>query len=461
MKISKSKTKIISLKSFVLNLFFLISLSLFLSCDTTEPPPSSQKLTLTAEDASCTEAWLNLKTENIALPTEFKLMQNDSTVSVSNINSNDTTLFVENLLPSQTYTFQTIIQSTNQKSNSVSVTTMDTTSHNFTWETFTFGGGNSSSHLSDVAIINENDIWAVGEIHTAETDRFDSNGVWVQPYNAVHWDGNEWELKRIGGYGYGEYNTVYAFDENDVWFDGTIQWDGAKYSAHMNGFPLLPNGDGWRINSMWGTSSKDFYVVGNGGNIAHYNGSKWEKIESGTEEILDDIYGIDDDIYIAGGSNMYYTGVLLKGNMERFDVIKEGTAQYVDTIFAPYFVGSLSSVWLSPTGTLYFGGQALYKNKYNKWDFDRRLEGNYLRGNSGGKYYATISKIRGTADNDIIFVGARNTIRHFNGVSWKQLGSVYDPNDPSILWYSMAINNKNAVSVGSKGGQAFIMRLKR
>ena len=40
----------------------------------------------------------------------------------------------------------------------------DTTSHNFTWQTFTFGE-HSSSTLYDVAIINDSSIWAVGEIY--------------------------------------------------------------------------------------------------------------------------------------------------------------------------------------------------------------------------------------------------------------------------------------------------------
>jgi len=202
-QLTNIKLKMKMKRNNIINLAVIIFATTMLtfSCETTEPP-SSQKLTLTAEDASCTEAWLNLKLDNISLPTEIKLMQNDSIVSVSNINSSDTTLYIENLLPSQTYTFQTIIQSTNQKSNSVSVTTMDTTSHNFTWETYTFGGVNGSSYLKDVAIINENNIWAVGEIHTAETDQFDSNGVWVKPYNVVHWDGTSWELTRIANDGY-------------------------------------------------------------------------------------------------------------------------------------------------------------------------------------------------------------------------------------------------------------------
>ncbi len=44
------------------------------------------------------------------------------------------------------------------------ITTMDTTSHNFTRQSFTFGQ-HSSSVLYDVAIIDENNIWAVGDIY--------------------------------------------------------------------------------------------------------------------------------------------------------------------------------------------------------------------------------------------------------------------------------------------------------
>ena len=31
------------------------------------------------------------------------------------------------------------------------------------------------------------------------------------------------------------------------------------------------------MNKIWGSSSNDLYVVGNAGNIAHYNGSKLDK----------------------------------------------------------------------------------------------------------------------------------------------------------------------------------------
>ena len=162
------------------------------ACNTTEPPVEKEELFLKLEDASCTEAWITLTTTNLKLPTTILLEQNSQTRLTINLDKSDTLLYIDSLLPNQTYKFQLVIQSINHSSNELSVTTMDTTSHNFTWQTWTFCE-HSSSVLYDVAIIDENNIWAVGEIYMN-----DSLG---QPdpkaYNAVHWDGNNWSLKKI------------------------------------------------------------------------------------------------------------------------------------------------------------------------------------------------------------------------------------------------------------------------
>jgi hypothetical protein len=60
------------------------------------------------------------------------------------------------------------MQQLNNRSNELSVTTMDTTSHNFTFTTWKFGTIGSSV-LYDVAIVYENNIGAVGEIMIADT----------------------------------------------------------------------------------------------------------------------------------------------------------------------------------------------------------------------------------------------------------------------------------------------------
>jgi len=277
MLLSKSN----SIQSIFLLILLLILLLLSAqSCKQATEPRLEPELALTLEDVSCTEAWLQLKTTNLQLPATLKLYKNN--VAQNNILCyGDTLLYIDSLLPNQTYKFKVVLTNNLQPtsypqpptSNEVTVTTMDTTSHEFTWQSWEFGECGSSS-LYDVAIIDENNIWAVGEIYLRDSlGNCDPNA-----YNAVHWDGTKWELKRIGGVGGWACHTVFAFSANDIWFEGNIHWNGSKYTAHMNGWPLMPNGDGWQVNKLWGSSSSDLYAVGNNGNIAHWDGVSWRKI---------------------------------------------------------------------------------------------------------------------------------------------------------------------------------------
>ncbi len=161
-----------------------------LSCkkDNPIPPGDQPKINLTLADTSCTEVWLRLTTKNVNPPAEVTLKQDDSVTHSINLNSADTLLYVDSLLPNHTYKFQSVIKSISKSSNSLTVTTMDTISHDYTWQMFSFGDpAAGSSELNDVAIIDENNIWAVGEIYL-----LDSTGV-PDPnaYNAVHWDGSQ------------------------------------------------------------------------------------------------------------------------------------------------------------------------------------------------------------------------------------------------------------------------------
>jgi len=104
-------------------------------------------------------------------------------------------------------------------SNKLSVTTMDTTSHNFTRETFTFGE-HSSSVLRDVAIIDENNIWAVGEIYMNDSLSQPD----PRPYSAIHWDGITWTPIKVPYHDFGSTNkfprplkTILAFGEDSIY----------------------------------------------------------------------------------------------------------------------------------------------------------------------------------------------------------------------------------------------------
>ncbi len=105
---------------------------------------------------------------------------------------------------------------------------LDTTTHNFTFFADTLTVGEIMGVLFDVSIISEDNVWAVGE--------FIYNGT---RYNAVRWNGSEWEYMRIAVPPYNNiptFRSIIIFDENDIWlgvnmpvyWNGTV-WQGAYY----------------------------------------------------------------------------------------------------------------------------------------------------------------------------------------------------------------------------------------
>ena len=379
------------------------------SCNTTEPPPPDKTkptLTIELDDVSCIEAWLQLKTKDLDLPAELTLKQynptGDSLSHIFVLNTQDSLLYIDSLLPNQNYSFRVTSSQYQVSSIQQPVITMDTTSHNFTFQSWTFGTVGSST-LYDVAIINENNIWAVGEIMIADTSQ---NG--YTTYNAVHWDGNEWELKKIpfiynGQTFYSTIKAIFAFNENDIWFGiaNLIHWNGTTYQSISTSsvFPAL-------VNKMWGSSSNNFYIVGTNGKIAHYNGTNWQRIESGTDLEFLDIYGA-----IEPRTNEQKILAVCTRNypLDKAIFKIEGTA--ATQISSSPIQWELFSCWFIPNKQYYVVGGGIYEKtnlSINKW----------IDNGFNITHYAT-TKIRGNDINDVFAVGAFGEILHFNGFSWK------------------------------------------
>ena len=316
---------------------------------------------------------------------------------------------------------------------------VDTTSHNFFWSVDTIGIG--SSVLMDAAVINENDIWAVGEIHTRETDRYDSLGNWVPPYNAVHWDGQQWELKRIlykGGFW--DIRTVFAFDKNDVLFEAFVKWSGTS-------FIQLPIPDiliGHGINKIWGTSSNDLYVVGSNGLIAHYSDQQWHRIESGTDLPIRDIWGainpVSKELEILCVASEKYQNVgekILRINGDLVESIPDSGLSW-----------SLSGIWFVPSQFYFIVGAGVYRTSTigTIWKRDTSLP------------YVYTHAIRGQGMNDIIVVGAYGLVLHYNGVSWYNYTGKEVPSFDGI-YISVCYERDIVVAVGNIAGvKAIILK---
>ena len=423
----------------LISIFLLITL--IYSCDTNEPPspPDGEKptLELTLEDASCTEAWIELTTTNLQLPTTLTLKQfnpsGDTISQILNLNTQDSLLYIDSLLPNQTYTFLASHSGLSGiSSNSLSVTTMDTTNHDFIFETYTFGGNAGSCALYDVARINENNIWAVGEIYVADTS---ING--YTTYGAVHWDGQVWELKKLF------YNTnipvtprgIFVTSPTEIYLaSGSIfRWDGSSSTVQLVYSRLnLPDPNA-TIEKLWGSSGSSIYGVGNVGTIVHYNGQSWQRIESGTNLNIGDIWGISD------GDGGYYK--YLAADNAMLIINEYGNLQRVITEQGH----TLSSVWGISEKLLYTAGGnglSLYKN-YN-WEKINKPDVN------------TIYNVRGQGHNDVFGLSSTFNLLHFNGYSWQYINI-----GGSNIYYRQEVKNELTVVVGWQGDKAVITVIRR
>lgn len=138
---------------------------------------------MTVVEANCTEVWLKISVSSANNAT-VTLKRDTTMLDTIRMMTVDTTIVDMNVLPSHTYTYT--LATAGATNITAQARTMDTTSHAFTWQSFTFGDGGGSCTLYDVAIINDTLAYAVGEIYT--------NGTM---YNLARWNGQQWELKQL------------------------------------------------------------------------------------------------------------------------------------------------------------------------------------------------------------------------------------------------------------------------
>jgi hypothetical protein len=338
-----------------------------------------------------------------------------------------------------------------KNSTEPSIPLPDTTSHNFTWKVEYLGDG-ASSTLFDVAILNDSLAYAVGALYFR-----DSLGNWdPHAYNLARWNGNSWELLRLefhticGQPGFTPYPTraILAFSPTEVWIamdgDQVVRWNGElQLTAECLPLSFVPL-------TMWGTSTRSVYLAGNGGNILYYNGSTWQKVESGITLSIQDIWGgvnpkIGETEILAVASDPYtsYDRKILKI-----------TATTVTQLSDAGIDRALSGVWFMP-GSGYFasGGGGLWeKNSLSDAQWQRPLEGS-------GLTVQYLDAVRGNGMNDIVATGANGDLMHFNGKTWRnfrdQTGLSYGE------YYSIAIKGDVAMAVGEDLGRGVVAVGKR
>jgi len=410
----------------VWTIFLITSAGLTLTSCPTQPSNPPDPATLSVEYTTCTEVWLRIQIPDSTSSAGLRVYRGDSLVVQFSVAPADTVMIDTGLTPNTTYIYNTVrFQENHEQSpgEPLSVTTLPTTSHNFTWTIDTLG--NYGSYLNDVAIVDEDNIWAVGEINA------DSGA-----YNAARWDGEQWDMVRIAPAGYfGPITAVYAFSSDDIWFgkyglafhyDGT---DVTRYEPTNSSFPGMPS-----INAICGTSSSNLYFVGRSGTIVHYDGQQFTQEESGTTVDLRAVAGSPDgqSVWACGYTGNFGASVLLHKRGDTWQPVWTWTAS-ADTGTLDYpaalwfdqhlgvMVGDRSAFWQPVAGPVQFTPDPF-------------------------GFQAFPYAVDGAAINDLLVAGDLGYVWHYNGQSWQTWH--FFPGQFS-LWRGSALLGNTAVAVGA------------
>ena len=422
---------------------------IFLSnCNTTEP---DNRLEISVEDVSCTEAWIKVTVET---GNEITLNRDGKEVERLTLTSSPQTVYDDSLLPNKAYTYQ-VSSIQNQESpertssNQLQVTTLDTTNHNITWQTFTFGGDAGSCVLYDCAIISEDNIWCVGDIEIADNSE---NG--QTSYGVTHWNGEQWELRKIyytdQDYQGNDFTSVLwnakgiiTFSSTDIWLaaGSVFHWDGKDTVAEFSFDILTQSGLLPPIIKLWGNSSSNLFGIGNSGSIIHYQNGIWQKIESGTDVNINDVWGVVDEYSNHEKVFCAVTNVL---ELSDHKILTIDGGNNVDSLHWDQD-RRINSVWSNNGWIVYTSGGGVFNNKSGKWKEETSLP----------LYYT--NRIRGNGLNDIFVAGDFGFLAHFNGAHWK----IYDEFLFSASSLSVTVKGDMVIAIGRMGEQALIIMGKR
>lgn len=240
-------------------------------------------------------------------------------------------------------------------------------------------------------------------------------------------------------------NNLYIVESNNG-CNNVLHWDGVILTETVIESCLV-------INSIWGTTSSDIYIVGYSGYnppigyVQHYDGTSWEFIDTGISAGYTGVWGSSsDDIYICGFSEVVHGAIIhwngtvweevdieasepligIWGDSsdniysigDRGDVYHFDGGSWSLVYFAPSF--SLNNVfWLSENNVYATGGNGTSVITVYHWDGEDWSE---ITTYGSGGYSCT--GIWGPSSSDMYFVNSNirghSTIYHFNGIEWEE-----------------------------------------
>jgi hypothetical protein len=334
----------------------------------------------------------------------------------------------------------------------------DTTSHAFTFQQYSWGGG-GGSFFKDVAILSDTNIWAVGQVNIVE---YDSTGTQIYtPYGAAHWDGSSWKLVKLPtnkGLTYTQYLSptgIIAFGSNDIWIanpGGVHKFDGNKITQsywlarYLGNTGIFDNGQ--IVQKVWGTTDNNLYAITLKGGIAHFNGTNWQKLSSPTNLDIMDIYGATNPYN--GQLEILAIATQLDSLPSQSQLLKiDGTTVTVVGTFSKVYF----STWFVPGEKYYVVGDGIISiaPQNSNWS-------TVTVDASTTQYQA--SHICGANLNDMFIAGSSLDLIHYNGSTWNDYVHQI-PSSPLGGYPGLAIKGNIMVAVGFVNQTAVLLMGRR
>ena len=174
------------------------------------------------------------------------------------------------------------------------------------------------------------DVWAIGSV------------------SVFRYDGHAWRqipvgltVHRIGSmWAFGPSNVLFSIQQGKM-----LRFDGKSFSKEQS--PVN------HLMQIWASSKTDVFAVGGYGNVIHYDGDSWKKMDSGTTAHLKSVWGSGpNNVYAVGDS-----GVIIHYNGSRWQPQQSGVTE------------KLLAVWGSGPKDIYAAGRpdALLRFDGTRW----------------------------------------------------------------------------------------------
>jgi len=379
------------------------------------PEPEDYGLVLEAVDVVCVEATFRVTASGVPETWTCGLYRDDSLVVTETITGQSGYIRDTGLLPAADYTYHVSYMKEGRdkdRSDPVAVTTLDTTSHDFTWTVETLG--DAGSYLNDVAIVDENNIWVVGYIKKGDSI-----------YNAAHWDGEKWEMVLVGSVGV-TINGIYYISGDNIWVTTGIvyHWNGSEWERyHLWDMGIIHYPEDGGVYQVWGSSSDNVWFAGNNGTLVHYDGSRFRRVESGTDVDIQDIDGNDELTVATAWSYWDQNSYLLEIRDKQVSIKRHSSLPNGD--------------WTVGDAGLFYSLDVLQEHvlfntvrtAFVRWHIASNTTKLILIETTILNYLRPVHAIRANAVNDIYFFTTAGEIAHYNGMTFKHI----NPGFPSVI----------------------------